>query len=109
MAVPSHILSQSKDVIPETHERNSKITMVACGDNTVSFNPSREAINLIGAFANNYGSSYVDSALNNGTRKFDASPELDLSLRRSESCFTSQRTEERHATLKHSDASAFSW
>ncbi|XP_031393059.1 two-component response regulator-like APRR5 isoform X2 [Punica granatum] len=107
VAESSHVSSQSKHVNPEIHERDAKVATVGCGGNVVTVNSYGEAINLIGAFDNHNRSSYMDSSSNYATRKSDISPELDLSLRRSESCFTSQRTEERH-TLKHSDASAFS-
>lgn len=107
MASSSNILSQSKDVSPEIHERDTKVAMGACDDNIVTVNSGREAINLIGAFDNNWGSSYVDSSSNYGIRKSDVSPELNLSLRRYGSCCTSQRTGEQHI-LKHSDVSAFS-
>ncbi|KAK4787036.1 hypothetical protein SAY86_010869 [Trapa natans] len=107
LAVAASSHSQSKDTGPEIHEWNAKITMAAYDDDAINFNPGIEAINLIGAFSSHHDGSYMDS-LNFGTRKFDAPPELGLSLRRSESCFTSQRSEERHSMLNHSDGSAFS-
>lgn len=107
MAESSHMSSQSKDVCPEIHERDAKSATVVCGDNIASINSFKEAINLIGAFDKNDRSSYMDSSSNHVTSKSEVLPELDLSLRRFESCFSSQRTEEKH-TLKQSDASAFS-
>lgn len=107
LAESSCLPSQSKDASPEIQERDAKVPMVAWGDNVVMINSYKEAINLIGSFDNIHQSSYVDCSPNHGIRKSEVSSELGLSLRRSEECFTGQRTEERH-TLKHSDASAFS-
>ncbi|KAK4769927.1 hypothetical protein SAY87_030459 [Trapa incisa] len=56
----------------------------------------REAVNFIGAFDKNCWGSYGNSSSNMSIRKSLLSPELDLSLRRSGSCLTSLRTEEKH-------------
>ncbi|KAI4325028.1 hypothetical protein MLD38_030459 [Melastoma candidum] len=68
-------------------------------------NPVREVINLIETFDNQTVSGRTSNCCIKGS---DLSPDLDLSLRRSDSGgFVSPKTGER-GTLKHSDASAFS-
>lgn len=91
----------------ENNERGAKGAILAYGNNIAPLNSYGEASNLIGAFDKSYGASYMGSSSNYGIGKSELPPGLDLSLRRSESCFTSRRTEEKH-TLKQSDASAFS-
>ncbi|XP_057786195.1 two-component response regulator-like APRR5 [Salvia miltiorrhiza] len=65
----------------------------------------REAIDLIGNFDNHLKGSLGTSALITSASKFDISPMLDLSLRRTH--HVSQVNDER-PRLNHSDASAFS-
>ncbi|KAK4745438.1 hypothetical protein SAY87_011750 [Trapa incisa] len=107
VAESSHLLSCNKDASHDIHERDAKIAPMVCDDKVTAASCYREAINFIGAFDKNAWGSYVDFSLNNGIRKSELLPELDLSLRRSGSSFPSQRTEEKH-TLKQSDVSAFS-
>ncbi|KAG5031605.1 hypothetical protein JHK82_015207 [Glycine max] len=72
----------------------------------VQMNSSKEAIDFIGAFHTHPICTLKNSTVN-CTGKFDLSPQLDLSLRRSRpSSFENELTEERH-TLMHSNASAF--
>ncbi|KAG4957358.1 hypothetical protein JHK85_043738 [Glycine max] len=69
-------------------------------------NSSKEAIDFIGSFLTHPICTLKNSTIN-CTGKFDLSPQLDLSLRRSRPIsFENELTEERH-TLMHSNASAF--
>ncbi|KAJ4726760.1 Two-component response regulator [Melia azedarach] len=87
-----------KDVEPESQRRDVIITSDACD---VLVDSSREVIDFMGAFNNHNCTS------NNGTNKFDSSPELDLSLRRSDLSGLENQVREQKFTLKHSNASAF--
>ncbi|KAA8540095.1 hypothetical protein F0562_026787 [Nyssa sinensis] len=101
-------LIQAEVVEPRTQRENANIISEASDNNQAFGNSSREAIDLIGAFDNYPKCSYRGSASNNGMNRFNSSPLLDLSLRRSHpSSSVDQVTDERH-TLNHSDASAFS-
>ncbi|KAG4947011.1 hypothetical protein JHK87_043018 [Glycine soja] len=72
----------------------------------VQINSSKEAIDFIGSFLTHPICTLKNSTIN-CTGKFDLSPQLDLSLRRSRPIsFENELTEERH-TLMHSNASAF--
>ena len=95
----------AKDGEPEDH-RSSCTSGEAHDNHYVQISSAREAIDLIGAFLSrtncSLNSSSVDCA-----GKFDFSPRLDLSLKRSHpNNLENGATEERH-TLMHSDASAF--
>lgn len=86
---------------------SSPVTSQEAYDNhNVQITSSKEAIDLIGAFRNHPNCSHKSSSVN-CTGKFDFSPQLDLSLRRSHpSNFENEATKERHA-LMHSNGSAF--
>ncbi|KAI4307024.1 hypothetical protein L6164_030259 [Bauhinia variegata] len=97
--------AHGKDGDPEYNRSN--ITSGEVHDNhyKVSYSSSKEAIDFIGAFLTHPNCSHKGSSVNS-TGKFDFSPQLDLSLRRSDSSNFEIVTEERH-TLMHSNASAF--
>lgn len=96
-------MTVDKDIEPPSQGMDTNVTHEACDNDDVLVNSSREAIDFMGASTNqNFSSSNVKN-------KFDSSPHLDLSLRRPHpSGFEIQVTEERH-TLRHSNASAFTW
>ncbi|KAL0403276.1 UNVERIFIED_CONTAM: Two-component response regulator-like APRR5 [Sesamum radiatum] len=70
--------------------------------------PSREAIDLIGAFDNYLKGTFGSPASNASTNKFDILPLLDLSLRRSHPSGSVNQVNDETRRLNHSDASAFS-
>ncbi|KAL0340923.1 UNVERIFIED_CONTAM: Two-component response regulator-like APRR5 [Sesamum radiatum] len=70
--------------------------------------PSREAIDLIGAFDNYLKGTFGSPASNASTNKFDILPLLDLSLRRSHPNGSVNQVNDETRRLNHSDASAFS-
>ncbi|XVF33079.1 hypothetical protein REPUB_Repub17cG0137300 [Reevesia pubescens] len=90
--------------------RGNANVMIRVGCNDELVEPSTGAIDLIGSFDNRPKGTFAFSGLNDGVvNKFEFSPQLELSLRRSCSSSTkNQRTSER-PTLNHSNASAFSW
>ncbi|KAK7350939.1 hypothetical protein VNO77_10007 [Canavalia gladiata] len=97
--------TNGKDGDPE-HFGSASISGEAHDNHYVQINSSREAIDLIGAFRTHPNCSLKTSIVN-CTGKFDFSPQLDLSLRRSHpGSFENELPEERH-TLMHSNASAF--
>ena len=88
--------------------QDANVHSEVCGDNAVLGSSFREAIDLIGAFDNSQRCSYGNSCSNNGTRKSNSIPQLDLTLRRSHpSSPQMQVADERH-TLNRSNGSAFS-
>ncbi|KAL2339542.1 hypothetical protein Fmac_007482 [Flemingia macrophylla] len=97
--------TNDKDADPE-HFGNTSISGEAHDNHYVQINTSKEAIDLIGTFRTHPNCTLKNSSVN-WPSKFDFSPQLDLSLRRSRpSSFENELTEERH-TLMHSNASAF--
>ncbi|KAE9604067.1 putative response regulator and transcription factor RR-A-type family [Lupinus albus] len=97
--------TSGKDGDPE-HFRGANICGEAHDNEYVQISYFKEAIDLIGAFQTRPSCSLKNSTVD-CTGKFDFSPQLDLSLRRSHpSNFESELSEERH-TLMHSNASAF--
>ncbi|RDX94314.1 Two-component response regulator-like PRR95 [Mucuna pruriens] len=97
--------TNDKDADPE-HFGNASISGEAHDNHYVQINSSKEAIDLIGTFHTHPNCTPMNSTVN-CTGKFEFSPQLDLSLRRSRpSSFENELTEERH-TLMHSNASAF--
>lgn len=100
-------MTQPEAVVPENDGQGANVPSEACGNNVLG-SLSREAIDLIGAFDNSQKCTYGNSFSNNGTKKSDSMPQLDLSLRRSHpSSPENQVADERH-TLNHSNGSAFS-
>ncbi|XP_028806727.1 two-component response regulator-like APRR5 isoform X2 [Neltuma alba] len=90
----------------QEHFRSPDTSQEAYDNHNVQITSSKEAIDLIGAFRNHLNSSHKSSSVN-CTGKFDFSPQLDLSLRRSHpGSFENETTKERHA-LMHSNSSAF--
>ncbi|CAL0305382.1 unnamed protein product [Lupinus luteus] len=88
------------------HFRGANISGEAHDNEYVQISYFKEAIDLIGAFQTRPSCSLKNSTVD-CTGKFDFSPQLDLSLRRSHpSNFENELSEERH-TLMHSNASAF--
>ncbi|KAK6260485.1 hypothetical protein SCA6_014959 [Theobroma cacao] len=90
-------------------DRDNENVMIRVGCNDELVGPPTGAIDLIGSFDNRPKGTFGLSILSDGANKFEFSPQLELSLRRS--CLSStknQGTSER-PTLNHSDASAFSW
>ncbi|CAL0327520.1 unnamed protein product [Lupinus luteus] len=97
--------TSGKDGDPE-HFRGANISGEAHDNDNVQISSFKEAIDLIGAFQTRPNCSAKNSIVDS-TGKFDFSPQLDLSLRRSHpSNFENDLSEERH-TLMHSNASAF--
>ncbi|XP_019417596.1 PREDICTED: two-component response regulator-like APRR5 isoform X2 [Lupinus angustifolius] len=88
------------------HFRGADVSGEAHDNDYAQISSFKEAIDLIGAFQTRPNCSVKNSAVD-CTGKFDFSPQLDLSLRRSQpSNFENELSEERH-TLVHSNASAF--
>lgn len=101
-------MTQPEAVEPENDGQGANAPSEACGNNAILGSSSREAIDLIGVFDNSQKCTYGNSCSNNGTKKSDSIPQLDLSLRRSHpSSPEYQVADERH-TLNHSNGSAFS-
>lgn len=99
-------MTQGDDVATETGREHDHIAGEGY-NNHAPVNSSREAIDLIGAFAtspNGYRNSFSDY----GPSKVDSSPLLDLSLRRSNPSSSVNQVGDGRPTLNHSDASAFS-
>ncbi|KAA8533529.1 hypothetical protein F0562_031037 [Nyssa sinensis] len=94
---------------PGTQRGHANIISGACDNNQAHGNSSSEAIDLIGAFDDYSKCSYRSSGSNNGMNKFDSSPLLNLSLRRSHPSGSVDKVSDERRTLNHSDASAFSW
>jgi len=67
-------------------------------------NSTREAIDLIGAFANE---SKHNSCSNDGANRYDSSPHLDLTLTRSSPVPTENKSGNENQRLIHSNVSAF--
>ncbi|KAE8723248.1 Two-component response regulator-like APRR9 [Hibiscus syriacus] len=107
---PAFIKGTSHDggVGLQINRGNSNSTIrVGCNDELVK--PITGAIDLIGSFNNRPKGTFACSSSRDGTDKYEFSPELELSLRRSgSSSFKNQGTSER-PMLNHSNASAFSW
>ncbi|KAK3042066.1 hypothetical protein RJ639_001768 [Escallonia herrerae] len=106
-----YTLTWGGETAPDSPQKSANAITEACDNNHVIVNSRREAIDLIGAIDNYCNCSYINSALDCGTNKINSSPQLDLSLRRSNpSGSVNQVTEETREShrLKHSDASAFS-
>ncbi|XP_057507156.1 two-component response regulator-like APRR5 [Actinidia eriantha] len=104
----ANAMTQGEDMETESKKGQANISSEACCDNHVLVNSSREAIDLIGAFDNYSKCDFRSSFSSSSMHKFDSSPPLDLSLRRSHlSGSVNQVSDGRH-TLNHSDASAFS-
>ncbi|CAL0319574.1 unnamed protein product [Lupinus luteus] len=88
------------------HFRGADISGEAHDNDYVQISSFKEAIDLIGAFQTRPNCSVKNSAVD-CTGKFEFSPQLDLTLRRSQpGNFENELSEERH-TLVHSNASAF--
>ncbi|GMI69539.1 hypothetical protein HRI_000623200 [Hibiscus trionum] len=81
---------------------------VGCNDEMVK--PPAGAIDLIGSFDNRPKGTFALSSSSDGTAdKFEFSPELELSLRRSCSSSSKNQGTSERPLLNHSNASAFSW
>lgn len=93
---------------PESHRRDANRDTEACDDNDLLVNSLRNATDFFGVFNSYPNSNQRNSSSSNRPSICDSSPQLDLSLRRSDSSgLETQVTEKRH-TLGHSNASAFS-
>ncbi|KAK8690475.1 hypothetical protein V6N13_074008 [Hibiscus sabdariffa] len=88
-----------KGVELENQRRDSNI-LAEAGDGRVG--SPREAIDFMGTFNKNCNSSSINSA-----RKFDSSPYLDLSLRRSNCNVSENHVTQERPTLWHPNSSAF--
>lgn len=88
-------------------DKNSWEQVNVTGKNSEN-NHAREAIDLIGAFGNCCKGTLDSPASNNSTNKFDISPQLDLSLRRSHPSGSVNQVNDETRRINHSDASAFS-
>ncbi|KAL1820048.1 hypothetical protein ACET3Z_014917 [Daucus carota] len=106
LAVP---LTSSKDnVAADSQWDRANVSSEAFDKNNVPSNPSREAIDLIGAFENYPKLSYRSLGATCGTNKVDLSSLLDLTLRSSHPSGSVNQVLDDGHRLKQSDASAFS-
>lgn len=87
-----------EDTGPESHRSDVILISEVCD---VPVNSPRQVIDFMGAFNNNKPPS------ENRVGKFDSSPQLDLSLRRTHPDGFENQVMERKFTLRHSNASAF--
>ncbi|EYU19697.1 hypothetical protein MIMGU_mgv1a003461mg [Erythranthe guttata] len=92
----------SDDVIGRDSEKNNS------RDVPESSSRGGEAIDLLGAFDNYLKGNFGNTASIDGTNKFDNTPVLDLSLRRSHPSGSVNQVNDETRRLKQSDASAFS-
>ncbi|KAL7108153.1 hypothetical protein ACP275_06G097500 [Erythranthe tilingii] len=92
----------SDDVIGRDSEKNKN------RDVPESSSRGGEAIDLLGAFDNYLKGNFGNTASIDGTNKFDNTPVLDLSLRRSHPSGSVNQVNDETRRLKQSDASAFS-
>ncbi|XP_022736619.1 two-component response regulator-like APRR5 [Durio zibethinus] len=95
----AYTTSVYKGVELESQRRDTNI-LVEAGD-ALDDSP-REAIDFIGTFNKNWNSSSINS-----TSKFDSSPHLDLSLRRSNPNALENHVAQERPTLWHPNSSAF--
>ncbi|XVE77340.1 hypothetical protein DITRI_Ditri13aG0054700 [Diplodiscus trichospermus] len=98
------------DVVGLQRDRGNANMMIRVGCNDELVEPSTRAIDLIGSFDDQSKGTFAHSSLkSDGANKFEFSPQLELSLRRS--CLSSSKNQDTSGrpTLNHSDASAFSW
>ncbi|KAL6132267.1 hypothetical protein ACLB2K_070638 [Fragaria x ananassa] len=94
--------------MPESHRRDANMGSEACDDNDLLVNSSRNVTDFFGVSSCYPISNQRNSSSSNRPCTYDSAPQLDLSLRRSDSNgFETQVTEKRH-TLGRSNASAFS-
>ncbi|KAF8379906.1 hypothetical protein HHK36_027371 [Tetracentron sinense] len=101
-------MTRGENMTPVPHIEAANISSVTHHDNYGLVEPSREVIDLIGAFDNRPKCIYGNSGSDEDTKSFGSSPLLELSLRRFHpSGSEKQGTQIRH-TLNHSYASAFS-
>ncbi|KAL4376907.1 hypothetical protein GQ457_02G001570 [Hibiscus cannabinus] len=92
----------------ESNRGNANATIEAgCNDELVK--PPIGAIDLIGSFDNRPKGTFALPSASDGTDKFEFSPELELSLRRSCSSSSKNQGSSERPMLNHSNASAFSW
>ncbi|KZV43114.1 hypothetical protein F511_04506 [Dorcoceras hygrometricum] len=94
-----HDVTSGQDRMSEDH--NSE-------NNRIRGNSSTEAIDLIGAFGNYLKGEFGCYASHSSANKFDISPVLDLSLRRTNHSGSVNQVSDEKQRLNHSDASAFS-
>lgn len=87
-----------EDTELETHRSDVILTSEVCN---VPVNSPRQVIDFMSTFNNHKPPS------NNGASKFDSSPQLDLSLRRTHPDGFENQVMERKFMLRHSNASAF--
>ncbi|KAH9724421.1 Two-component response regulator-like APRR5 [Citrus sinensis] len=87
-----------EDTELETHRSDVILTSEVCN---VPVNSPRQVIDFMSTFNNHKPPS------NNGASKFDSSPQLDLSLRRTHPDGFENQVMERKFILRHSNASAF--
>ncbi|XP_022733460.1 two-component response regulator-like PRR95 isoform X2 [Durio zibethinus] len=97
------------DAVGLQSDRINVNVMIRVGCNDELAEPSTGAIDLIGLFDNRPKGTFVLSSLSDGANKFEFSPQLELSLRRSCLSSTKNHGASERPTLNHSDASAFSW
>ncbi|XP_050384805.1 two-component response regulator-like APRR5 [Argentina anserina] len=88
--------------------RDANMDSEACDDNDLLGDSSRNVTDFFGVSSGYPISNQRNSSSSNRPSTYDSAPQLDLSLRRSDSSgFETQVTEKRHS-LGHSNASAFS-
>lgn len=97
-----------EDLTSNNHFKKFLSIGQACESNGVLVKPSKQAIDLIGAFDNYLKGSNKSTGSYTGIDKVESLPVLDLSLKRSNpSGSVNQVADDRHGLI-HSDASAFS-
>ncbi|KAL3846066.1 hypothetical protein ACJIZ3_003469 [Penstemon smallii] len=107
----SHAITRGGQVMnTQDDSEQVNVTGQISEKNRLLENSSREAIDLIGAFDNNFLKGTIRSSPSNfSTNKFDIFPHLDLSLKRSDHPSSSEnQVNDERRRLNHSDASAFS-
>lgn len=106
---PAFVKKMTHDDVGLQRDRGNVNVMIGVDCKGELVEPSTEAIDLIGSFDNQPKGNLLHSSLSHSANKFEFSPQLELSLRRS--CFSSARNQGTCGMpiLNHSDASAFSW
>lgn len=104
-------MTQGKDSTQETQKGHSYVEIEPVSGNVEQQpKPSKEAMDLIGSFDNHLNAhSIISKELHNSAVNNCSALGLELSLRRSQSDDNEIQGVTEIQTLKHSNASAFSW
>lgn len=107
-AIDAVRMTYGEDLTSNNHFKLFLSIGQACESTGVLVNPSKEAIDLIGAFDNYLKCSNNSADSNTGVDKVESLPLLDLSLKRSHPSGSVNQVTDDRPGLVHSDASAFS-